>query len=106
MLNLSSEFCYSLTVTSLTCWKCDTPLEGLPERIPFRETCEACSAYLHCCVACVHYQPGLPNDCRIPDTEPIADREKYNYCEEFKPGAQKQKHDSVEDVERRLFGED
>ena len=88
-----------------SCWRCDAELD-LPEKVPFRAVCDACGAYLHCCVACVNYQPGLPNDCRIPETDPIADRESFNFCEWFKEGREKEKRESPEDVARRLFGEE
>lgn len=92
----------------MQCWKCGQEKEDPPMgRLPFRATCEACSAYLHCCRNCIYYQPGLPNDCRVPGTEYIADREAGNLCEEFKllgkgPTAQK----DLSDVSKQLFGEE
>lgn len=65
------------------CWHCGKALTDLPNRISFRETCPYCQAYLHCCKNCVNYAPGQPNDCRIPGTDPISDREAANFCEEF-----------------------
>jgi hypothetical protein len=55
----------------------------------------------------VNYQPGLPNDCKIPGTDPIADRAAANFCDEFvvlgKPSAQRP---NPNDVSKRLFGEE
>jgi len=91
----------------MKCWHCGADYEDFPGgRVPFRATCESCSAWLHCCKNCQNYQPGLPNDCRIPDTESIADREASNWCEEFKLlGIGPQKTGSSHDAEKRLFGE-
>lgn len=86
------------------CWKCGKALEDLPLKISFRELCPHCHAYLHCCKNCLNYQPGLPNDCKIPGTDPIKDRETINFCEEFrilgKPCAPKI---DPQDIIKRLF---
>jgi hypothetical protein len=68
--------------------------------------CDHCSAWLHCCAACQHYAPGKPNDCAIPDTDPIADREACNYCDEYAmAGLPDEKHRNATDVAEGLFGE-
>lgn len=68
----------------MKCWKCGTEQEAPSSgRLAFRATCDKCSSWLHCCKNCKNYQPGLPNDCKIPGTEQIADREGCNFCEEF-----------------------
>ncbi len=46
-------------------------------------TCDKCYVGQHCCVNCINYQPGLPNDCKVPGTDPVRDREANNFCEEF-----------------------
>lgn len=91
----------------ITCWKCGKSIADLPARISFREICPHCHSYLHCCKNCLNYQVGLPNDCKIPGTEPISDREARNTCDEFVilgkgPGPKA----DVKDVLKRLFGED
>ncbi|ADI37517.1 putative uncharacterized protein [Waddlia chondrophila 2032/99] len=90
------------------CWKCQKQLDDPPSpRLPFRATCDHCSAWLHCCVNCRNYQPGLPNDCKIPGTEQIADREACNFCDEF---SLKETNDlsssSIEEASKKLFGEE
>ncbi len=50
----------------------------------FRATCTKCLAWLHVCKNCIYYKPGMSNDCQIPGTELIADREMANFCEDFK----------------------
>lgn len=91
------------------CWKCQKKLEDPPSpRLPFRATCDHCAAWLHCCVNCRHYKPGLPNDCKIPGTELIADREACNFCEEYLllHKSNDNSNDSIENVSKKLFGEE
>jgi hypothetical protein len=53
----------------------------------------------------MNYKPGLPNDCAVPNTEYIADREARNFCEEFELlGAGPKKTANPDDVSRHLFG--
>lgn len=66
------------------CWVCGASLPPLEYgKISFRATCDKCGAALHCCKNCKHYKPGLPNDCAVPGTDFISDREANNFCEEF-----------------------
>ena len=68
----------------MQCWKCGASLSDPPGgKLPFRASCDVCVAWLHCCRNCKHYKPGMPNDCLIPGTDYIADREAANYCEEY-----------------------
>lgn len=91
----------------MKCWKCGSKQDPLPDnKLPFRATCEKCHAWLHCCRNCKNYQPGLPNDCKIPGTDYIADREAGNFCDEFiLSGIPMQKNADIDDVSRRLFGD-
>ncbi|MCB1113396.1 MAG: hypothetical protein KDK62_01420 [Chlamydiia bacterium] len=89
------------------CWHCG---EALPNftfgKVGFRETCEKCGYDLHVCKGCQYFSPGKPNDCSVPGTEFVADREKRNLCEDFKlSGKPPQKGPSKEEIEKRLFGE-
>lgn len=92
----------------MNCWKCGAALENPPNnKVPFRATCDACAAWLHCCKNCKNYKPGLPNDCAVPGTDYIADREACNFCEEYVLlGTAPTKKGSAKDAARRLFGED
>lgn len=93
----------------MKCWYCHIDLEDPPNgKIAFRASCDKCGSWLHCCKNCKNYKPGLPNDCAVPGTDYIADREKNNFCEEFqlltKSGGGKTPP-SASDIERRLFGD-
>lgn len=89
------------------CWTCGAKLEEPSSgKLPFRATCDKCGAWLHCCRNCKNYKPGLPNDCKIPGTEYIADRSACNFCEEFSLlGNPPTKKSDAGDVSRRLFGD-
>lgn len=91
---------------SAFCWKCGQALPDLPKRISFREICPQCHVHLHACKNCQNYEVGRPNDCKVPGTDPITDREANNFCEEFlmlgKPPAPKP---NANDAFKHLFGE-
>ena len=90
-------------MTTQSCWKCAKPISELPVKIGFRAACPHCSADLHVCKNCRYYAIGKPNDCLVPGTEPIRDREAMNFCEDFKPLIHKESPSS--DRHKRLFGE-
>lgn len=57
------------------------------QRVEFRAECEGCAADLHTCRHCAHHDPGASNQCREPQAERVADRERANRCEHFAPGS-------------------
>jgi hypothetical protein len=67
------------------CWKCSKLVSETEIKIGFRAACLHCSSDLHVCKNCRYYAIGKPNDCLVPGTDPIRDREAANFCEEFKP---------------------
>lgn len=89
------------------CWKCGIELPDPPGgKLSFRATCDKCSFWLHCCKNCKNYKPGQPNDCAVPGTEYIADREAANFCEEFELlGSPPSKASNAQDVSKKLFGD-
>ena len=87
------------------CWSCGNELTDVGKKISFKATCEHCHAWLHVCKNCKHYSPGKPNDCAVPGTEFVADREKFNLCEEFSVlGLGPSDTPKTTDIEKRLFG--
>lgn len=67
----------------MNCWKCGNLLQHVDRKIAFRAVCDRCDSYLHCCKNCNHYAPGRSNDCLIPGTDFIAEKEANNFCEDF-----------------------
>ena len=65
----------------MQCWNCGKSVHL--EKISFRACCDHCGEYLHCCQNCIYFQEGLPNNCKVPGTEYVADRRKNNFCEDF-----------------------
>ena len=85
----------------MNCWKCGRLISEMPIKIGFRAVCQHCGNDLHVCVNCRYYSPGKPNDCAVPGTEWIRDREANNFCEEFRP-----KVDSVSNKDQLKKGFD
>jgi hypothetical protein len=84
------------------CAKCGAKREvSALDKILFRDECEKCQAPLHSCINCKYYQVGLPNDCKVPGTERIYDRNAANFCEEFAP-SEKKKESKAEDLRKRF----
>lgn len=89
------------------CRKCGKMIELPSLKISFRATCPHCLSYLHSCLNCKNHQVGLSNECKIPGTDPIRDREGGNFCEEFvfQEGKGGKSAPTKEDVLKRLFGD-
>lgn len=67
----------------MNCWKCGSLLDNVDRKISFRAVCDNCGISLHCCKNCKNYAPGKSNDCLVPGTEYVSDREANNFCEDF-----------------------
>ncbi len=79
----------------IECWKCLKPVSDIPIKIGFRATCPHCDSDQHVCKNCRYYSPGKPNDCLVPGTEYIRDREANNFCEDYKPRIPSKKTSSI-----------
>ena len=66
----------------IECWKCHRQVD-VGSKISFRAVCLFCGIDWHVCTNCRYYSPGKPNECLIPGTEYIRDREMANFCEDF-----------------------
>jgi hypothetical protein len=66
------------------CSKCSAEWE-IKGPIGFREECPECAAYLHTCSNCRIFD-ARSAACRSPTTEPVADIQSINFCEEFEYG--------------------
>lgn len=90
----------------ITCWKCNREMD-VGSKIYFRAVCPLCGIDLHVCKNCRFYSPGKPNDCSVPGTEFVCDREAANFCEEFsiKNPISTQNVDPMKKA-RQIFGED
>lgn len=64
------------------CWKCGNAWKELGQP-GVRDYCEKCDTYWHSCKNCKYHDPNAHNQCKIPGTEMVADRERANHCDEF-----------------------
>ncbi len=81
------------------CWHCGQDLE---ERDYAREsTCPACGKPTHVFRNCRFYRPGAPADCIEPVADPVADKQRANFCGYFEPVEQKADSNDGEDALRQ-----
>ena len=69
-------------MAGLICWNCgkSTELDG---RVMKGDYCPNCRADQRCCRGCRHFDPRARWQCREPIDNPIADKEKANFCDWF-----------------------
>jgi hypothetical protein len=90
----------------MKCYKCKTEIDINEKKISFHSTCDICGEDLHICKNCKYYSPGKPNDCIVPNTLPIKDRERYNFCEDFKPSSNNiETFKSKKEISKKLFND-
>jgi hypothetical protein len=71
----------------MNCWHCGRKIELVAgERVGFHDECPGCGRALHSCRNCGFYDPAYNNSCREPMAERVVDKERFNFCEYFKPG--------------------
>lgn len=70
------------TVTASRCYSCSTTLS---HDIDFTGNCPKCSAALHCCKQCSHFEPSTRFQCLKPIPERIAYKDRANLCQLFSP---------------------
>ena len=67
------------------CHYCGTSAPyGAP--IPRDAECPGCGRDLRACVQCRHHDPAYNNACRETEADPVAEKERRNFCEFFEPG--------------------
>lgn len=75
-----------MTAEASRCYRCGESLAALPLPFSRRDECPACTAHVHVCRMCVHFDPAVPKKCREDDAEEVIEKERVNFCEWFKPG--------------------
>ena len=67
------------------CWSCGAHLgAGDYQR---EAECPSCRKQTHVCRNCRFFKPGRPNDCEEPIAEPVADKQRANFCDYFEPSS-------------------
>lgn len=70
---------------NLLCWSCGATLSGIPLPLGRREQCPQCTASLHACRQCVHFDRAANKACREPVADEVVDKEGGNFCDYFQP---------------------
>jgi hypothetical protein len=68
----------------MICHSCGREVEVV-ERVGFRQTCQACSAWLHSCVHCRFWSGS---SCSEPSADRVNDPEAQNFCEWYREKAE------------------
>jgi hypothetical protein len=68
-------------VTAARCYNCATTL---PADIDYRGNCPKCTAALHCCKQCAHFEPSTRFQCLKPIPGRIPVKDQANMCDLFK----------------------
>jgi hypothetical protein len=96
---------------NIACFRCGASLTSLSLPLSRRDACPECSAHLHVCRMCRHFDPAAVDQCREDDAEEVRDKERVNFCEWFVPTegafdpAAKAKADEAKQSLDALFGE-
>jgi hypothetical protein len=93
------------------CTFCGTAVEN-PREVYRNSTCSRCGKDLKICLNCRFYSPGAHWDCAETIDEPVADKDRSNFCTFFQfsdkgrraPGAPEKGQDAARDKLDRLFG--
>ena len=97
---------------SIACYRCGESLAAFSLPLSRQDQCPACSADLHVCKMCVHFDRHVPRQCREDGAEDVTEKERTNFCDWFKPSetafdpARKSEADAAQDALAALFGDD
>jgi hypothetical protein len=91
-----------MALIQVTCPACKTS-QSFDGMLPFRAECEKCSADLHVCLTCRFHDRYADNECREDQADPVANKDRRNLCEYWKPkeGASTE-DDKVADAKAKL----
>lgn len=78
----------------IACYRCGASLAALSLPFSRQDECPQCQNYLHICRMCVHFDSGVPRQCREDDAEEVLEKERLNFCDWYQPS------ESAFDVDR------
>jgi hypothetical protein len=96
---------------NLACFRCGASLSALSLPLSRRDQCPDCSADLHICRMCVHFDKSVPRQCREDGAEDVTDKLRPNFCDWFKPSDKafdpsgKAEAEASKDALAALFGD-
>lgn len=80
------------------CFNCHKELL-FQDTVGRREECPHCHADTHVCKNCEFYDRASYNECREPTADPVKEKDRSNFCDQFSPGgARGQKGTSSQDL--------
>ncbi len=97
--------------TNLSCYRCGESLAALSLPLSRRDQCPACSADLHVCKMCTHFDARITRQCREDGAEDVKEKERPNFCDWFVPSdqafdpGQKTEAEAAKDALDALFGD-
>jgi hypothetical protein len=68
---------------NLCCYRCGESLAALSLPISRRDQCPACSADIHVCKMCTHFDANATRQCREDGAEDVKEKERPNFCDWF-----------------------
>ena len=71
-----------MALIEISCFHCQALL-SFSDRVGFREECSQCKNDVHVCKNCDFYDPSAYNECREPQAERSAEKDRSNRCEYF-----------------------
>ena len=80
---------------------------NVPQRPPLTEECPSCKRDVHCCKQCHFFDPTRNNQCREPQADWVAEKERRNFCDFFRmserPAARKNSKEDLEEKWKQMF---
>lgn len=80
---------------NIACYRCGESLITLSLPLSRRDQCPHCSADVHVCKMCIHFDARIPRQCREDGAEDVSDKQRPNFCDWFAPS------DKAFDADRR-----
>jgi len=96
---------------TISCYRCGASLGALSLPLSRRDQCPDCSADLHVCKMCLHFDRAVPRQCREDGAEDVTEKERVHFCDWFKPSDsafdpdRKSEADAAKDALAALFGD-
>jgi hypothetical protein len=95
---------------NLDCFRCGESLAVLSLPLSRRDQCPACSADIHVCKMCSHFDSRVTRQCREDGAEDVTEKERPNFCDWFVPSPnafdpdKKSTADAAQNALDALFG--
>lgn len=68
---------------NIACYRCGESLAALSLPLSRRDQCPQCSADIHVCKMCRHFDPRVTRQCREDGAEDVTEKERPNFCDWF-----------------------